>query len=81
MAVAEEDRQWLAEAGWQQLMQLESQHRQIQQNHERLIRTLDEAAQSQDRSDLLAAWQQYRSVVADLSRVTEEIGTIRLIQT
>jgi hypothetical protein len=68
----------LSDHAWRQLLSLEALHREIQQNHERVVRKLDEAALSSDRKDLLIAWNQYRSVVADLSRVTEDIGSLRL---
>jgi hypothetical protein len=66
-----------AERGWVQLNQLESLHREIQQNHERVLRNLDAASSSEDRRDLQIAWNQYRAVVADLSKVTEEIESLR----
>jgi hypothetical protein len=69
----------LSDQAWRQLLSLENLHREIQSNHERVIRKLDEASLSSDRRDLLVAWNQYRSVVADLSRVTEDIGSLRLI--
>jgi len=80
-AAREGTMEWLADRSWQQLLNLETVHREIQQNHERVIRTLDEAAMSSDRRDLMIAWTQYRSVVADLSRVTEEIGSLRFVGT
>jgi plasmid maintenance system killer protein len=61
-----------------QLSQLESMHREIQHNHERVLRNLDVASSSADRRDLQIAWNQYREVVADLSKITEEIGSLRL---
>ena len=69
----------LSDHAWRQLQSLETLHREIQQNHERVIRKLDDAALSVERKDLLIAWNQYRAVVADLSRVTEDIGSLRLI--
>lgn len=77
-AVREEIPSFLTEQAWKQLADLESLHRAIQQNHERVIRTLDEATACADRRELQIAWNQYRSVVADLSRVTEDIESFRL---
>jgi hypothetical protein len=65
------------ERGWAQLIQLESLHREVQLNHERVLRNLDAASSSDDRRDLQIAWNQYRAVVADLSKVTEEIESLR----
>jgi hypothetical protein len=81
MSAAREGTEWLADRTWQQLLNLETVHREIQHSHERVTRTLDEAAMSSDRRDLMIAWNQYRSVVADLSRVTEEMGSLRLVGT
>jgi hypothetical protein len=78
-AAREEVAECLSDQAWRQLQGLEALHREIQANHERVIRKLDEAALSADRRDLQVAWNQYRSVVADLSRVTEDIGSLRLI--
>jgi hypothetical protein len=77
-AVREEVTAWVSERAWGQLVNLEALHREIQQNHERVIRSLDEATVSSNRKELLVAWNQYRAVVADLSRVTEDIGSLRL---
>jgi acetolactate synthase small subunit len=68
----------LSEQAWKQLSDLESLHRAVQQSHERVIRTLDQAALSTHRSELQVAWNQYRAVVADLGRVTEDIESLRL---
>lgn len=63
---------------WVQLSQLESVHREIQQHHDRVLRNLDVATSSADRRDLQIAWNQYRAVVADLSKITEELGSLQL---
>jgi hypothetical protein len=68
----------LSDQAWRQLLSLEAHHREIQLNHARVIRKLDEASMATDRKELLIAWNQYRAVVADLSHVTEEIGSLRL---
>jgi hypothetical protein len=69
----------LSEQAWQQLLDLESLHRELLRNHERVLRTLDEAALAADRTELMMVWNQYRVVVADLNRVTEDIGSLRLM--
>jgi DNA-binding transcriptional regulator GbsR (MarR family) len=66
------------EHGWAQLTTLENLHREIQRNHERVLRNLDEVSTSEDRRGLQFAWNQYKSVVAELSRVTEEMESLRL---
>jgi len=76
-AAREEMSQCVADDGWQRLLQLESRHREIQNHYDRTVRRLDEAALSCDRRDLLLAWNQYRSVVADLSSVAREIGSVQ----
>ncbi len=77
-AVREEVVSCLSEQAWKHLGELESLHRVVQQNHERVIRSLDQAALSADRMELRVAWNQYRAVVADLGRVTEDIESLRL---
>lgn len=77
-AAQEEVAAGLSEQAWQRLLSLETLHREIQRTHERVLRTLDEAALSVDRRELMVAWNQYRTVVADLSRVTEDIGSLRM---
>ncbi len=77
-AVREEVVSCLAEQAWKHLGELESLHRIVQQNHERVIRSLDQAALAADRTELRVAWNQYRAVVADLGRVTEDIESLRL---
>ena len=61
------------------LAELEKLHRVVQQNHARAVRSLDEAVSS-DRQELYTVWNEYRVVVADLSRVTEEFESLRLAQ-
>jgi hypothetical protein len=78
-AAREEAADGLSEQAWQRLLHLETLHRQILRNHERVLLTLDEVAMSDDRHELLVVWNQYRAVVADLSRVTGDIGSLRLI--
>jgi hypothetical protein len=68
----------LSEQAWKHLNELESLHRIVQRNHERVIRTLDQAALAADRAELRMAWNEYRAVVADLGRVTEDIESLRL---
>lgn len=77
-AVREEVVSCLSEQAWKQLTELESIHRIVQQNHERVIRSLDQAVMAPGRTELQVAWNQYRAVVADLGRVTEEIELLRL---
>jgi hypothetical protein len=77
-AVKEEVTTTLGEYAWMQLTTLESLHREIQRNHERVLRTLDQACVAEDRCNLQAAWNQYKAVVADLSRVTEEMESLRI---
>jgi hypothetical protein len=77
-AVREEIVSSLSEQAWKHLGELESLHRVVQQNHERVIRSLDQAALADDRTELRVAWNQYRAVVADLGRVTEDIESLRL---
>jgi hypothetical protein len=79
MSVVREDlASSLSEQAWKNLGELESLHRVVQQNHERVIRTLDQAALAADRTELRVAWNEYRAVVADLGRVTEDIESLRL---
>jgi uncharacterized protein YqiB (DUF1249 family) len=77
-AVREETTHSLSERAWRQLETLESLHRQVQQNHDRVVRTLDAATMSDDQRTLQIAWNQYRAVVADLCRVTEDIESLRM---
>ncbi len=77
-AAQEEVAACLSEQTWQQLLTLEGLHRDLLRNHEHMQRTLDEAIAAADRSELMVAWNQYRSVVADLSRVTLDIGSLQL---
>jgi ABC-type antimicrobial peptide transport system ATPase subunit len=77
-AVREDVASGLIENTWQQLTALELLHKEVQHNHERVLRSLDVAATSNDRRDLQIAWNQYRSVVADLSKITEDIESLRL---
>jgi hypothetical protein len=77
-AIREEVSSCLSENTWVKLAHLESLHKAIQSNHDKVVRSLDEAVMSDDRRSLQIAWNQYRSVVADLSRVTEDIESLRL---
>jgi hypothetical protein len=77
-AVREEVAACLSEQAWQKLARLESLHQAIQSNHDKVVRSLDAAVMTDERRDLQIAWNQYRSVVADLSRVTEDIESLRL---
>jgi hypothetical protein len=78
-AVREEVAPCLSEQALKHLGELESLHRAVQQNHERVKRNLDQAAlATADRTELRVAWNEYRAVVADLGRVTEDIGSLRL---
>jgi hypothetical protein len=77
-AVRREVAAMLGDLACSQLSQLETVHREIQHNHERVLRNLDAATASTDRRDLQIAWNQYREVVAELSKITEEIGSLRL---
>lgn len=67
----------LSDQAWERLMNLETLHQQLLRNHERVLRTLDEAALASDRQELMVVWNQYRAVVADLNRVTGDIGSLR----
>lgn len=71
----------LSELAWNRLQSLETLHGQIQLQHERVIRSLDTVAQYPDDRELMIAWNRYRAVDADLSEITEEIGSLRLITT
>jgi len=80
MSAAQEDvAACLSEQTWQQLLVLEARHRESLRDHEAALRVLDQAAQAVDRAELLAAWNQYRTVVAALNRVAEDIGALRLV--
>jgi hypothetical protein len=76
-AVREDVMTCLSAQAWGRLTELEQQHRAVQENHERVLRSLDEAVR-RDTSELQIAWNQYRAVVADLSRVTADIESLRL---
>jgi hypothetical protein len=78
-AAQEEVAACLSEQAWQRLQQLEGIHRELQRSHERVLRSLDEAALATDRVGLMVVWNEYRAVVADLSRVTGDIGSLRLM--
>lgn len=79
MSAAREDvESCLSEQSWKNLAALEQIHRAVQQKHERVIRSLDQAVLAPDRSELQVAWNEYRAVVADLGRVTEDIESFRL---
>jgi hypothetical protein len=69
---------FLSDQAWKQLADLEALHQAVCQKHDRVVRSLDEASLSSDQRNLQVAWNQYRSVVADLSRVTEDIESFRL---
>jgi hypothetical protein len=77
-AVREEGFSFLSEKAWKQLADLETLHQAICQNHDRVVRSLDAAVMADDRRELQIAWNHYRAVVADLSRVTEDIESLRL---
>ena len=77
-AVREDVVSCLSDLAWKQLSDLEATHHAIQKDHERVIRCLDEATVAADRRELQIAWNQYRAVVADLSRVTEDIESLRI---
>lgn len=77
-AVSDDVTHCLSDQGWKQLADLEQQHRSIQLDHERMVRSLDEAVTDVECRDLQLAWSQYRQVVAELSRVTEDIESLRL---
>jgi hypothetical protein len=68
----------LSEQAWKQLADLESLHQVICRNHDQVLRHLDAAVVADDRRSLQVAWNQYRTVVADLSRITEDIESLRL---
>lgn len=78
MSAVREDAAAVGEHGWSQLTTLETLHREIQRNHESVLRNLDEVSTSEDRRGLQFAWNQYKAVVAELSRVTEEMESLRL---
>lgn len=77
-AVREEVAPGLSDQAWKNLRELELLHRVAQQNHDRVVRSLDQAVQVADRRELQIAWNQYRAVVADLGRITEDIESLRL---
>jgi hypothetical protein len=76
-AAREEVMSGLTDHAWNQLAELEEMHRAIQQNHERVLRSLD-GADNSDRDELQIAWNKYREVVAELSRVTGSFESLRL---
>lgn len=67
-----------SETIWSQLAALEELHHTISQTHERVLRSLDEAVLGSDSRNLRIAWNEYRAVVTDLSRVTADIESLRL---
>lgn len=67
----------LSEQAWKQFADLEAVHRTIQQNHERVLRNLDQAVRSDPR-ELQIAWNQYREVVAELCRITGSFESFRI---
>jgi len=76
-AISEDAVSRLSGSALQHLAELESLHRAVQQSHERAQRDLDEAVNA-DRRELHAVWNHYRTVVADLNRVTANIESLRL---
>ena len=77
-AVIEISSACLSDQAWEKLAHLESLHQSVQANHEKVVSSLNAAIFADDRSSLQIAWNQYRSVVADLGRVTEDIESLRL---
>lgn len=77
MSAAQEMRSGIPEQAWKQFADLEALHQAVQASHGQVLRSLDQAIKS-DRKELQVAWNQYRAVVADLSRVTERIESLRL---
>lgn len=77
-ATAEDAASSQSDQAWKHLGELEALHRAVQQNHDRVVRSLDQAVVAADSKELRIAWNQYRAVVADLGRVTEDIESLRL---
>ena len=61
-----------------QLTEIDGRHQHILKSHDRMRRELNECIEVSDRTQLLAAWQRYRLVVAQLDAVTNEIEMLRL---
>ena len=61
-----------------QLAEADGRHQQALKAHDRMRRELSEYIDTNDRAQLLAAWQRYRNVVAELDAVTSEIESLRL---
>ena len=68
----------LSDQAWNRMRELENLHRVVLQKHDRVVRSLDQAVLADDRRELRIAWNQYRSVVADLGRVTEDIESLKI---
>jgi hypothetical protein len=68
----------LAEHAWDRLACLDGEHQVVLRVHEQLRRRLDEAIATKDEIALRAAWDDYKGVLADLDKVTEDLETLRL---
>jgi hypothetical protein len=78
MSVSRKDFQsCLADVAWDELLRLEDRHQAAEAAHDQQRRRLDAAISSADQLDLQLAWEQYRSVVAQLAEVTESIESFR----
>lgn len=63
---------------WERLQQLETRHRSLQVQHERLRRDLDELSSTSLEEELRDTWKQYCEVIAELEHTTDEFITLRL---
>jgi hypothetical protein len=61
-----------------QLAEIDGRHQLVLRSHDRVRRELNECIEVSERAQLLAAWQRYRLVVAQLDSVTNEIEMLRL---
>jgi hypothetical protein len=75
-AHAETRAEWLDSKFWDRLDRLESQHRQVQSEHETVRRRLDRADPAAV-GEIREVWHRYCEVIAELDRTTGELESLR----
>jgi hypothetical protein len=75
-ARAETRAEWLDSKFWDRLDRLESQHRQVQSEHEIVRRRLDRADPAVV-GEIREVWNRYCEVIAELDRATGELESLR----
>jgi hypothetical protein len=75
-AQAQTRAEWLDSKFWDRLDRLESQHRQVQSEHETVRRRLDRVDPSAA-VEIREVWHRYCEVIAELDRTTGEFESLR----